>query len=314
MDIWELIKSQALTKEHLNVKQEYLIDGFLPKRTISVWYSDGGTGKSYLVYGVVKRALEAGMRVIYIDHDNGINIIKERNIESMLDGYDSLNYLHRSSMTMDADVFLDEMSSVAIGQIYENVLLVADSFKDIIMDMSNDVKAAKIMRILMNIREAGGTIIGLHHTNKSGRNYQGSNQIKNSSDIMYSVEQKSSTDGTINYFMKAEKMRAGVVNKGWSLDLKTLNLTEINESEAMMSIYESEFITKIQKILEEEDNMTLSELCDELGSTTDDKTTRSMIDKFDGKYYQSKKLGKKRVFSLVTTNVTNVTNEIKEAV
>ena len=312
MELFDFLEKMSLKKEHFDVKTEHLIAGFLPKQMISIWYADGGGGKSYLAYGVVKHLLDKTTnKVVYIDPDNSINILKERGIDRLLiNQYPNLTYLHRSSMNVQAEELLDELGGRSVGTIYNDIVFVIDSLKDVLPDMQNDQKVAKTMRLLMNMRDAGATVLVLHHTNKDGKNYQGSNQIRNSTDVMYRLHKKSGLDGTINYFLEVKKERACVVDMGWSLDTETLNLTQSSATIMAMNRYESDFVSKVSIALREKE-LSLTELLTAIGSSKNDKTSRELLNKFDGVFYQSTvkthNRARARIFSTIATTMTTTT-------
>ncbi len=309
MSIFEYLESQALKEDHLDVNVEHLIEGFIPKKMISIWYADGGNGKSYLAHGVTKRLLDADYKVVYIDPDNPLSDLQERSIGKLLIGkHPKLSYLHRSSMTDDPLEILLKIEHDALGNIYNNVVFVIDGLKDVVIDLKNDIRMARVMKALMNIREAGATILVLHHTNKDGKAYQGSNQIRNSADAMYRLHKKPSQHGVINYFMEAQKDRGGVVDQGWRLDVDSLQLTPLDPLIAKMSSYEMELTSSVLDVLSRKNDISQKELLAGIGSSSDDKTARATLDRFDGVLYSSKKVGKSRLFSLTPRADTNDTN------
>jgi hypothetical protein len=309
MELFDFLENMSLKKEHFEVKTEHLIANFIPKRMVSIWYADGGSGKSYLAHGVVKHLLDTTTnRVVYLDPDNSISVLKDRGIDHLLvDKYPNLTYLHRSSMTVQAEELLEEFGRRAVGSVYKDIVFVIDSLKDVLPDMQNDQKVAKTMQLLMNMREAGATVLVLHHTNKDGKNYQGSNQIRNSCDVMYRLYKKISCDGSINFLMKVQKERACVVDMGWSLDIKTLTITPLNKIISEMNERESDFVTNVTSALREKE-LSLTELLKAIGSSKDDKTARELLDKFDGVFYTSTFKTHNRARARIFSNTTATTD------
>lgn len=292
-DILELLKSYSLKKEDWDVKTEWLMDGFLPKSTISVWYADGGSGKSYLAYGVALRLAQKGMKIVYVDTDNPMQMLKERKIDEKLGGHVNIQYLHRSSMGVGADALLEVLSKNAVGRRYENMVFVWDGLKEIVGDMNNHMHASRAMGMLMNMRESGATVIILHHTNKDGKNYQGSNAIRNSCDVMYRVHRQPSKNGTINYNLEVEKERMSVVDVAYSLDVETLKIGVVDVAIASMSEYEQAFTSRVIDALKG-GGMSQAELLRAIGESRDSKTARASLDKFvDKLYYKTGKENRK---------------------
>ncbi|WP_201341740.1 hypothetical protein [Abyssogena phaseoliformis symbiont] len=63
----------------------------------------------------------------------------------------------------------------------------------------------------MNLREAGATVVVPHHSNKDGKNYQGSNNIRNSVDNMYQLSKLPSEDGRLHLHLQVKKERCAII-------------------------------------------------------------------------------------------------------
>ena len=72
--------------------------------------------------------------------------------------------------------------------------------------VNNEAKIGLVMNLLKDIREAGGTILILGHSNKDGRNYQGSNAIRNSLDNMYQKKKRELAEG-VGVILEVRKER-----------------------------------------------------------------------------------------------------------
>lgn len=64
---------------------------------------------------------------------------------------------------------------------------------------------------IMNLREAGATVVVPHHSNKDGKNYQGSNNIRNSVDNMYQLSKLPSEDGRLHLHLQVKKERCAII-------------------------------------------------------------------------------------------------------
>lgn len=94
----DFLKDYELNTSKLHEKIEFLIDGILPCKLITIIYANGGSGKSFLGLALSKKlvANPAVKKVIYIDLDNPLNVLVERNIEGLI--CPKLSYIHRSSL------------------------------------------------------------------------------------------------------------------------------------------------------------------------------------------------------------------------
>jgi len=285
----ELITQQALSTEHFHEKTEAIIDGFLIKRMITLIYADGGTGKSWLAMGIAHYCATIGMDVIYLDYDNPLNALEERGVpEKLIAPFPNLHYIQRSSATMSASELLTAME--AQGS-YHNTLIVMDSLRNL-ENINNDNRALLVMEQFMNLREAGATILILSHANKDGRNYQGSNNIRNSLDNMYRLSKGDAPRDEISFLLDVEKERAGILDQAYRLDIKTLQMHPANIEQARLSTEDKEFITQVQTVLADQPDINKKELLEAIGHSQDDKTARNRLDRFEGsKWTCTKKAG-----------------------
>lgn len=278
-----------LTLDDFNQKTDFLIDGFLPKHLITMIYADGGMGKSWAAMGLAKYAAKAGMDVLYLDYDNPMNVLKERGIESkLIADCPNLYYSHRSKTTLQALAMLDELEAIALAGRFKNTLIVLDSLRDF-SDVNNDAKAMQVGEKLKNIREAGATILVLHHSTKNGSNYQGSNNIRNSIDNMYQLNKIESEEGCIRWILTVKKERAAIVDTALSVQVDSLDITQIDIQTARLSSDDTAFINSVKVVLTQSPGINKTDLLGELGYQKTDKTARDKLDQFEDLYWKTEK-------------------------
>ena len=288
-----------LTLEDFDQKTEFLIDGFIPKHLITMIYADGGMGKSWLAMALAKYAADTGMNAIYLDYDNPMNVLKERGIEQkLIQACSNLHYSHRSKTELQPLTMLETIESKASGNNYNNTLFVIDSLRDF-GDVNNDNAAMRIGDKLKNIREAGATIIVLHHSNKDGRNYQGSNNIRNSIDNMYLLTKIDSQQGEIRWILTVKKERAAIVDTAISVKVDDLSILPVDIETARISSDEQAFISDVKSILNKQPGINKKELLEAIGYKQDDKTARERLERFDTLYWNCKKVKGAYTYTLV---------------
>lgn len=303
-DIFKFLDESSLRANDFDKQHEFLIDRFLPSKLITMIYAAGGSGKTYLAYGIVKRLCEMGKELFYLDFDNPVNVLKERRCDELLiNRYKNLRYIQRSTLKMQSHELIFELESSAIKGAYENCVFVLDSLTNF-CDLFNDNRLMRLFDALKNMREADATIIILHHSNKNGKNYQGSACIRNAVDCMYKLSQKPSNDDELNFVLEVDKERAAIVDNAFNLNVETLELNELEKSIADMSEYEFEFTNKVMAILKANDSLIKTELLNAMGHEKDDKTARECLDKFDGRLWFSSKAGKTILYSLKDSSTT----------
>lgn len=286
--MFDFLVNQTLRQTDFDESTEFLIPGFLPKRMITLVYADGGKGKSWLAFAVAKHCLGFG-KVIYLDFDNPLNVLKDRGVAEKLVALPGIYYVQRSKTKLSAAEMLDAMEEKAFGNAYNNTLVVVDSVRNF-GDVMNDAKAMQIMNKFMNLREAGATVLLLSHANKDGKNYQGSNNIKNSVDNMYRFTRADAPEGQISFVLTPTKERASIEECAFSVDCASLSLQGINLETARLNAAELDFVTRAKAIIETKPGINKKELLQELGFEQDDKTARNRLDEFERIHWVSTKI------------------------
>lgn len=318
-DIFKFLENSSLKKGDFEKRHEFLIDGFLASELITMIYATGGSGKTFLSLSIAKELCKLNKKLYYLDFDNPVSVLKDRHVDELLiNKFSNLKYIQRSSLQMQADDLIFELERSAIKNAYSDCIFILDSLVNF-CDLFNDNRLMRLFDALKNMREAGATIIVLHHSNKDGKNYQGSTCIKNAIDCMYKLNQKPSVVGELNFFLEVVKERAAIVNSAFCVKIESLELSRLDEEIACMNEYEFDFTAKAIEILKEK-ILSKTELLNALGYEKDDKTARACLDKFDNKLWYSSKKGKNILYSCergsttVTTNTTIKENTLDLAV
>lgn len=178
----------------------------------------------------------------------------------------------------------------AVGSALNGYVFIIDSLRNF-ADMGTDSRVSRVMEAFMNLRDAGATVVVLHHSNKDGKNYQGSNHIRNSVDNMYQLSKVAAGNGEIGCLMMVKKERASISDKAFAVSIDGFAMREMDVAQAQMAAEETEFVQQVKSALQERDGLNKTELLDAVGKAKDDKTARGLLDKFDGVFWQSKKEG-----------------------
>lgn len=296
--MFDFLQNIALTEGDFNEKTEFLMDGFLAKNLITMIYADGGSGKSWLGMAMAKHCAMQGFDVVYLDFDNPLTVLKERGVLAGLVNHRRVQYVQRSKAQMSAFEVLMLLEEKAVGKAFNGKVFVLDSLRNF-ADIGMDAKVMRVMDALMNLREAGATVIVLHHSNKDGKNYQGSNHIRNSVDNMYQLSKIDSEGDGVHCLLSVKKERASIVDKAFSVAVRDFSLIELDAEKAKLDAVESEFVHSVINALTERDGMNKGELLEAIGKEKDDKTARANLDRFEGKYWTAKKVGVSFCYSLL---------------
>lgn len=295
--MFDFLVSQTLRKGDFEKETEFLIPGFLAKRMITLVYADGGMGKSWLTLAVAN-ACGGFQKVIYLDYDNPLNMLKDRGVQETLISQRNIYYVQRSKSVMSAPEMLDALNEKATGNAYANTLILVDSLRNF-GDVMHDARIMSVMDKFMNLREAGATILILSHANKDGKNYQGSNNIRNSLDNMYRLKKVDAAPGEIAFVLTPTKERVAIVECAFSVCTASLQLKGIDVEAARMSADELDFISQAKTAIAEQPGINKKALLELLGYEQDDKTARNKLDAGEGKHWQSSKVKGAYTYQLI---------------
>ena len=290
----------ALTTDKMDEEVEFLIEGFLAKGLITMYYADGGNAKTWVSNAVAAHLCENNLaKVVYhIDMDNSLITVKERKIDEKLIGrFHNFKFIHKSDIQGTYLELFEELASKDNSKrhAYKDMVLIIDSLRNI-TNLKNDERAMYMMNLLTDIRDAGMTILCIAHSNKDGKNYEGSNNIKNSLDVMFKQSLLQRVMGEyLVVGLKAEKERSGIRDCDFRIDVNSLKLTHADPLYSRMSEYESEFVEKGKEVLlKNPDGLGQTELLKAIGYSKTDRTARDTLDKYTGVFWKKEKINKQR--------------------
>jgi archaellum biogenesis ATPase FlaH len=168
----------------MNIKIEWLVEGVIPRNAVVLLYGRGGIGKTTLAMQIAD-AIDQGTtifgmqtvkeQVIVVDYENSLAVLSERAKRTSVDGVlfcdSSMN--PPSLDKADWDIYLQLLRQ------YPGALFIFDTLRSAHSgDENNSEAMALIMRRMRELRDAGATVILLHHTPKGNdRQFKGSGAI-----------------------------------------------------------------------------------------------------------------------------------------
>lgn len=301
--MFSFLKGNTLVKEDfsLDEKVEYIKD-FLYSNSVTLIYSPPKQGKTWLGYGITTTLAKRNdiRRIIYVDMDNGLSSLAERKIDDKLINHPKIEYVSRAKISCSPIEYLRQIDEEAKRDNYKDVTFVFETTKDFV-DTDSKSQSEEFMKIIMRIRDAGATVIIMHHATKSGSTISGVQVFINSPDNVYEMIQKAREENMLHFMLNVTHSRNLVKDIGVSVNTKTLELTKLDEVYATMSEYEENFVRKAKEILNKNpDGLGQTELLNQIGYEKTDKTARDILDKFTDKFwskYQEKK-GKPITYTL----------------
>ncbi|PKN12443.1 MAG: hypothetical protein CVU69_08150 [Deltaproteobacteria bacterium HGW-Deltaproteobacteria-4] len=168
----------------MNIQIEWLVDGLIPRESVTLLYGRGGIGKTTLAMQVAD-AIDKGTdiygmktcktQVIVVDFENSLAVLSERAKKTAVDGV----LFWDSSLNPPA---LDKAGSEAYRELlsrYPKALFIIDTLRSAHGgDENNSETMSLIMRRMRELRDAGATVVLLHHTPKGNdRQFKGSGAI-----------------------------------------------------------------------------------------------------------------------------------------
>lgn len=168
--ISELVKKHQcfnIKIEQLNATLDYLYPNFIAKGEITLVAAPPASGKSLISLKLADLFLSTkNVRYIYyFDFDNSFVTLKERRLDELYKKYnENLIYIHPQNINdSEFNNLIVELHNCNLF----DVLMVFDTAKNFLKgDRDKNKDVSTLMKIFKKLRDAGSTIILLHHTNK----------------------------------------------------------------------------------------------------------------------------------------------------
>ncbi len=289
-----------LTAEDLHEDVNYLVNDFLVEQSITMIFAKASQGKSYFVLFLALMLLDQSKikKCVYIDMDNGKKALKSRGLDVQLSTHKNLSYIHRSTLKGISHLDMVERmvrEAKSNPERFMGYLIIIDSIRDFLAgrDMNKDKDIIPVMDQLKALREAGATIIFLHHSTKEreGNYYKGTTTFIDSIDVAYGLKKTEIERHKItSYALTVEKDRIAVDNTGFELNTETGSLINGNYEAANMTEEETDFVSEVRAVLSEGILLRQGELLQEIGKKKDDKTALKRLKKFDGVFWISRRV------------------------
>ena len=285
---FNFLKDSTLETKDFNLEDKvaYVTD-FLYSNSVTLIYSPPKQGKTWLGYGLTTTLAkrEDVDHIIYVDMDNGLSSLKEREVDDKLINHPKVEYVSRAKIGCEPIEYLRKIDKEAITGNYKGVTFVFETTKDFV-DTDSKSQSEEFMKIMMRIRDAGATVIIMHHASKAGRTISGVQVFINSPDNVYEMTQKSREENKLHFMLNVTHARNLVKDIGVTVDTKTLELTELDEIYSTMSEYEEEFVKKGKEALKKNpQGLGQKKFMEYIGYKTTDHTARAVVEKFEGKFW-----------------------------
>lgn len=295
----------AITSEDLEESHtHWLYPDFLVEQAITMFYGPPKQGKTWLLYGLTRYLceLEEVKYIIYIDYDNPKRQIKERKVGKLLDQYKTkLKYFSKGSTPLRGMELIDSISDEVVGDNMKGCIFIWDSTRDFVDNTSSTGQAKRFMEYMKNFREAGATVLLIHHTTKNAKAIDGSAEFTKAIDNLYAVKQDGKDDSSIRYQLSAELDRDPIKDMSLLIETNSLRLSTNSEEYIGVTRDDEEFCARVQKELKSSaDGLNKSQLLASCGYRRDDKTARAILDKYVDRFWEVRQVRNKQIFYLKT--------------
>ena len=240
---------------------EWLIQDIIPNPSIGVVYGNSGTGKSAIIIELCNQILNntSDVHVIYIDADMCSNKLKQIGISEIIKKYkDRFVYAGKQVTNIVAKTqdFLKEIIELQNKCSKKKYIVVEDSLTLLSSKKNGFINTDLLYKHEKQLREAGATVVVIHHLNKSGV-FADSQQIENYADYTYLVERNEFNNCILLKPRKAS--RFDIKEKAYLTENRKI-IEEIDFNMANISYTESSFVKIIIDVLYDCDQMNQSEI------------------------------------------------------
>lgn len=281
-------QGKGLRTEHFNQEVTYIIDDFLVEQAITMMYAPPKQGKSRLAIGIASYLFEnTDHNVMYLDFDNPLSALVERGINKVIErGGKNFDYIHPEVAGMESHEVLSRLVAHADHGNYKGWVFFFDSLTDFANE-NDDSAAKRFMHKVKTLRNAGATVILLHHSNKSEKGYKGSSILRSAIDNMYLVNKISTTKGHDTFVLEAEAPRFDVKRVAFELNNHEYRVKKVDYELAIITPDDRGMIdTVLEHLRKAEEGLGQSELLKELDKPKNDRVLLSLFKKYEGRFWK----------------------------
>ncbi|MCT7611713.1 AAA family ATPase [Aliarcobacter butzleri] len=228
---------------------EWLIQNVLPSQSIGVFFGNAGAGKTALILNFCIQMLKNSedIYIIYIDADMSVSKLKEIGIDELIQEYKNRFFYAGKSVKLveKTQTFLQEVVELQKNNKTRKYIVIEDSLTLLSPKKNGFIDTNLLYKYEKQIREAGGTVVIIHHLNKSGI-FADSQQIENFADYTFLVERNEFNNCILLKPQKAS--RYDIKEKAYRTEDRKI-IDEIDFNMANISYQESSFVKIIIDLL-----------------------------------------------------------------
>ncbi len=294
-NIGELAKQHSrfsVKIEQFNVKLEYLHPNFIVKGEMTLVAAPPASGKSLtsLKFSDLFLSMEKVQYVYYFDFDNGFITLKERKLDELYEKHmGNLIYIHPQNINdSEFNNLIMELQNCDLSEVF----IVFDTTKNFIKgDRDKNKDVSKLMKMFKTLRDAGATILLLHHTNKPTRDlneltYAGSSAWEEDTSNAFLLKKNDSKN---TFLFQKFKDRVGEI-KDIAFKLSNDKIVEVDYDEASETKEEEQARFEIISYIRSNNKCTYTQILKHVTSMGYGKDkTNKIIQEGKGKYWEATK-------------------------
>ncbi|MFW5613126.1 MAG: AAA family ATPase [Campylobacter hyointestinalis] len=289
MSRFGFIKSINISELNALDERKVLIDGFLLEKSINIIWGRSGLGKTWLCFAIAKYLANLGFESVYIDADNGVDLIKDRGYDAVIKElggmitYINADFMDDARAEM-ADVF-DKLEKNATNG-YDGAIFILDSLSFFLGDgVYDEIKIHKFITFAKRLRRAGGTIIIIAHATKGGSNIRGSSSLINSVDEVWEAATHPAKTGEINFTLSPYKQRLNVRESAFNIKCDGCELTLAKSDDIKLDERENSIVQSVRELLKDGE-LSQNKIYAGLNKSKGDRAVQKLLERFCGVYWQ----------------------------
>lgn len=237
-----------------NAKEnKWYIPEFIPEQSIGILYGPSGAGKTTIAMTICQILLFSNhnIHIVYIDGDMSVNKLKENGVHLLQKKYNErFIYAGKNSndFTESAQNMLRDISNLQLENKNRKYFVIQDSLTLTSRKRRGFIDTVELYRNDRKIRNAGGSTLLIHHTNKNGV-FADSQQIENYADYSFRIERNDFNKCILLHPDKQSRFE--IKGKAYKIENKKI-AEEVNYEEMNRSPLETMFTNYIVDILDSE--------------------------------------------------------------
>ena len=288
----------SLNDDDFNIAdKEPLIEDFIFTQSLNLIYSPPKQGKTFLTWALSLELVNNPLinTLFYLDMDNSLSTLKERTVDKVLIAHHKVEYITTAKIKEQPLDLLRDIGKGAKKEAYDGMVFILDTAKDFI-DISSHTKVVEFLGYCVKIRDAGGTVIVLHHSNKNEKNISGDTAFLNTPDNIYKLRQSSKVGTVLNFELIVTHARGLVKDVQYSVDTTTLKLSSYDAVATGLSEADTTAVEKaLEALRSTKEGLSESALVLSMGfSTRTDRNGKRLAKEMIGHYWDRKEINAKQ--------------------